>query len=134
MSRSVQSAPKVEGKARNITLWSLQAVLAAVFVMTGTLKLVGAQEMVDLFQDVDAGQWLRYVTGFLELGGAALLLVPRLSALGGLLLAGVMTGAVLTCLFLVEDQSPVPAAALLVLAAVVAWNRRQVTLGALAKT
>ncbi|MFD8222391.1 DoxX family protein [Streptomyces sp. NPDC059697] len=132
MSRSVQSAPKVEGKARNIALWALQAILAAVFVMVGALKLAGAQDMVELFRDVDAGQWLRYVTGCLELTGAVLLLVPRLSALGALVLAGVMTGAVLTCLFMI-DQSPVPAAVLLILTAVVAWNRRQLTLGMSAK-
>ncbi|MDT0469575.1 hypothetical protein [Streptomyces gibsoniae] len=39
-----------------------------------------------------------------------------------------MTGAFLTCLFVI-DESPVPAAVLLVLAAVVLWNRRELTLG-----
>ncbi|MET8952982.1 DoxX family protein [Streptomyces sp. NPDC004393] len=124
MSNSVQKLPKVEGKARNIVLWVLQVVLAVLFVMAGASKLAGAQDMVKLFQGVGVGQWLRYVTGSLELAGAVLLLVPRLSALGGLLLTGVMTGAFLTCLFVV-DQSPVPAAVLLILAAVVMWNRRE---------
>ncbi|MER6221512.1 MULTISPECIES: DoxX family protein [unclassified Streptomyces] len=116
------------GKARNIVLWVLRVVLAGVFVMVGASKLAGAQDMVKIFQDVGAGQWLRYVTGSLELAGAVLLLVPRLSALGGLILTGVMTGAFLTCLFVI-DESPVPAAVLLVLAAVVTWNRRQRTVG-----
>ncbi|MGY4979209.1 DoxX family protein [Streptomyces sp. 900105755] len=128
MSRSVQSVPRVGGKARNIVLWVLRVVLAGVFVMVGASKLAGAQDMVKIFQDVGAGQWLRYVTGSLELAGAVLLLVPRLSALGGLILTGVMTGAFLTCLFVI-DESPVPAAVLLVLAAVVTWNRRQRTVG-----
>jgi uncharacterized membrane protein YphA (DoxX/SURF4 family) len=118
----------VGGKGRNIALWALQVILAGVFVMAGASKLAGAQDMVKIFQDVGAGQWLRYVTGSLELVGAVLLLVPRLSALGGLILTGVMTGAVLTCLFVI-DESPVPAAVLLVLAAVVMWNRRGLTLG-----
>ncbi|MFI9804654.1 DoxX family protein [Streptomyces sp. NPDC052301] len=116
------------GKARNIVLWVLQIILAGVFVMVGASKLAGAQDMVKVFQDVGAGQWLRYVTGSLELAGAVLLLVPRLSALGGLILTGVMTGAFLTCLFVI-DESPVPAAVLLVLAAVVMWNRRELALG-----
>ncbi|MGX5183565.1 DoxX family protein [Streptomyces avermitilis] len=116
------------GKAWNIVLWALQVILAGVFVMVGASKLVGAQDMVKIFQDVGAGQWLRYVTGSLELAGAVLLLVPRLSALGGLILTGVMTGAFLTCLFVIAE-SPVPAAVLLVLAAVVMWNRRELTLG-----
>ncbi|MFJ9350503.1 DoxX family protein [Streptomyces sp. NPDC101237] len=128
MSRTVQSVPRVGGKARNVALWVLQIILASVFVMAGASKLAGAQDMVKIFQDVGAGQWLRYVTGSLELAGAVLLLVPRLSALGGLILTGVMTGAFLTCLFVI-DESPVPAAVLLVLAAVVLWNRRELALG-----
>ncbi|MFF3563378.1 DoxX family protein [Streptomyces sp. NPDC002574] len=133
MSGSVQSAPAAGGrKGRNIALWILQAVLAVVFVMAGASKIAGAKDMVDLFQDVGAGQWLRYVTGSLELVGAVLLLVPRLSALGGLVLTGVMTGAVVTCLSVV-DRSPAPPAVLLVLAAVVTWTRRERVLGAVGK-
>ncbi|MET8330199.1 DoxX family protein [Streptomyces sp. NPDC005181] len=132
MPRSVQSVPKVGGKARNIVVWVLQVVLAVVFVMVGASKMAGAQDMVKVFQDVGVGQWLRYVTGSLELAGAVLLLVPRLSALGGLVLTGVMAGAFLTCLFVI-DQSPVPAAVLLILAAVVMWNRRELTLGIVGK-
>ncbi|WP_392840062.1 DoxX family protein [Streptomyces sp. LN500] len=132
MPRSVQSVPKVGGKARNIVLWVLQVILALVFVMAGASKMAGAQDMVKVFQDVGVGQWLRYVTGSLELAGAVLLLVPRLSALGGLVLTGVMAGAFLTCLFVI-DQSPVPAAVLLILAAVVMWNRRELTLGIVGK-
>ncbi|MFJ7076902.1 DoxX family protein [Streptomyces sp. NPDC098781] len=128
MSGSVGNASRVGGKAGNIALWVLQVILAGVFVMAGASKLAGAQDMVKIFQDVGAGQWLRYVTGSLELVGAVLLVVPRLSALGGLVLTGVMTGAFLTCLFVI-DESPVPAAVLLVLAAVVMWNRRERTLG-----
>ncbi|MGW1727478.1 DoxX family protein [Streptomyces sp. NPDC002306] len=132
MSSSVESAPKAKGKARNIVLWILQALLAVVFVMAGASKMAGAQDMVKIFQDVGVGQWLRYVTGSLELIGAALLLVPRLSALGGLLLAGVMAGAFLSCLFVI-DQSPVPPAILLILAAAVTWNRRERTLAIVGK-
>lgn len=132
MSRSVQSVPKAEGKALNIALWALQVILAVLFVMVGASKMAGAQDMVKVFRDVGVGQWLRYVTGSLELAGAVLLLVPRLSALGGLVLTGVMTGAVLTCLFVI-DQNPLPAAVLLILAAVVMWNRRQLTLGIIGK-
>lgn len=128
MSGSVENASRAGEKARNIALWVLQVILVSVFVMAGASKLVSAQDMVKIFQDVGAGQWLRYVTGSLELVGAVLLLVPRLSALGGLILTGIMTGAFLTCLFVI-DESPVPAAVLLVLAAVVMWNRRELTLG-----
>ncbi|MFF4902709.1 DoxX family protein [Streptomyces sp. NPDC001068] len=134
MSNSVQEARKVEGKARtrNIVLWVLQVILAVVFVMAGGSKLAGAKAMVDLFQEVGVGQWLRYVTGSLEVAGAILVLVPRLSALGGLALTGVMAGGFLTCLFVI-DQSPAPTAVLLVLAAVVTWNRRALTLSTISR-
>ena len=46
--------------------------------------------MVALFHDIGVGQWFRYVTGIIEVTGAALLVVPLLSRASSLLLGGVM--------------------------------------------
>ena len=89
-------APKARGRAANVALWSLQILLAAAFVFGGVNKLFGLQqEMVDNFAKL-AGPWFRYLVGVLELTGAIALVVPRLSGLGALWLAGVMAGAVVT--------------------------------------
>jgi putative oxidoreductase len=119
------------GKIINVGLWILQIGAAGMFLMVGFLKLSGDAQMVGLFDAVGLGQWFRYVTGSLEVMGAVLLLVPRLSGLGALLLVGVMLGAVPTHLFVVGG-SPLPAIILLIVTGVTAWGRRQRTINVLA--
>jgi putative oxidoreductase len=111
------------GKVWNVTLWVLQVAAAADFLLAGGMKLAGAPAMTQLFEAVGVGQWFRFVTGSLEVLGAALLLVPRACGLGALLLACVMVGAVATHLFVIGG-SPLMAAALLALCCVIAWGRR----------
>jgi len=94
------------------------------FLMVGYLKLSGNEQQVGLFQAIGIGQWFRYLTGSLEVAGAILLLIPRMSGLGALLLAGVMAGAVVTHLFIVGG-SPLMAITLLFVTTIVAWRRRQ---------
>ena len=82
--------------------------------------------MVGLFEAMGIGQWFRYLTGSLEVAGAILLLIPRTSGLGALMLAGVMACAAMTHLFIVGG-SPLGAIILLVVTGIVAWGRRQRT-------
>jgi hypothetical protein len=65
------------GRPLDILLWCVQAFLALVFVNASWAKLMGNPEMVALFTAVGVGQWLRYVTGILELTGAVLIMVPK---------------------------------------------------------
>ena len=90
------------------------------------MKLSGSPVMVDMFAEIGAGQWFRYLVGALEVAGAIGLLVPRLCGLAALGLVGLMTGAVVTNVF-VLDESPAMAAAFLLVAALVAWFRRVAT-------
>jgi putative oxidoreductase len=113
------------GKGLSVTLWIVQVLLAAFFVLASALpKLAGAQEMVDLFDDIGLGQWFRYVVGGLELAGGIGLLIPRLAGLAGLGLTGVMSGAVVTQVAVLGKpaMAGLPAV-LLVAAAVVTWGR-----------
>jgi putative oxidoreductase len=82
--------------------------------------------------DTGLGQWFRYLTGALEVAGAILLLIPRTSGLGALMLAGVMVGAIVTHVFIVGG-SPLMAIILLIGTGVVAWGRRQQTMNLLAQ-
>ena len=70
------------GKIINVGLWILQIGAAAMFLMVGFFKLSGDPIMVGLFDAIGLGQWFRYVTGSLEVLGAILLLITRLSGLG----------------------------------------------------
>ena len=110
-------------KARNITLWVVQALLAAAFLMAGGSKLAGKEQMVAMFQQIGFGQWFRYITGAVEVTGAIMLLIPRATVIGGGLLAVTMIGGIGTHLFLIGG-SPVPAIVLLALASIVVWYRR----------
>src|SRR5713226_3239477 len=135
MSQTIIAGTRFEsgstGKIINVGLWILQIGAAGMFLMVGFFKLSGDPQMVGLFDAIGLGQWFRYVTGSLEVLGAVLLLVPRLSGLGALLLVGMMLGAVPTHLFVVGG-SPLPALILLIVTGVTAWGRRERTMNILA--
>jgi len=65
------------GNRRLIILRILSVTTALVFIATGGAKLAGVPAMVQHFDNVGVGQWLRYVTGFLELTAGIGLLIPR---------------------------------------------------------
>ncbi|MER5333736.1 DoxX family protein [Micromonospora sp. NPDC002717] len=121
---TTRSASRPTGRRRtgSIARWIVRVFLAVQFVSGGVLKLIGEPRMVDLFTDIGAGQWLRYLVGVCEVAGALGLLVPRLAALAALGLAGLMAGAVVTNVLI--GANPAVPAAFLLLAAVVAYGRR----------
>jgi putative oxidoreductase len=131
ITEGTRSNSRSTEKIMNVVLWILQIAAAGMFLMVGFLKLSGNPQLVGLFEAIGLGQWFRYLTGFLEVAGAFLLLIPRASGLGALLLAGVMVCAVATHLFIVGG-SPLGAIILLVVTTVVAWGRRQRTKNLLA--
>lgn len=123
-SENMKIRPESKSKGRNIALWALQIVVALAFLAAGVSKLTAQPEMVAVFEQIGIGQWPRYLTGGIEVISAVLLFVPRLAPIGALLLVGTMAGAVLTHLAFIGG-SPVPALVLLILAAIIAWGRRE---------
>lgn len=101
----------------------VELLAAAVFLIVGGAKLLGMPDMVKLFQAIGIGQWLRFVTGTIEVGCAVLLLVPVISGASALVLWAVMAIATLIELFVLRRP---PAAAMVCLAAhgYIAWGRR----------
>jgi putative oxidoreductase len=95
------------GRAVTVTLWTAQILLAVFFVVAAAPKLLGEATTVASFDAIGFGQWFRYLTGACELAGAVGLLIPRLSGLAALGLAGVMVGATVTNLFLLPGMAPV---------------------------
>ena len=118
------------GRVAFVALWLTQIGLAAMFLFVGGLKLAGAPQMIALFGAIGIGQWLRYVTGSIEVVSAVALLVPRWAAFGALLLFPTMVSAVFTHLFIVGG-SAVPATVLLIGSLAVAWARRDQLAGML---
>jgi putative oxidoreductase len=108
---------------RLIALWLLSGLAALAFLAAGGSKLAGAAAMVELFNKVGLGQWFRYVTGVLEVGGAVGVLMPGYAFFAAALLASVMVGAIIAHLTVVGG-SPVAPAVLLVLTATIAYLRK----------
>ena len=121
---AIPREPVARGRVALLALWLTQSGLAAMFLFVGGLKLTGAPQLVALFDAIGVGQWLRYVTGSIEVVSAVALVVPGWSAFGALLLIPTMVGAVFTHLFIVGG-SAVPASLLLLGALAVAWARRE---------
>ena len=79
--------------------WILRIAAAAVFVSVGISKLESDPFWVTMFAQIGLGNWLRYLTGVLQVAGGLLLLTRR-TVLAGAVLTGVtMAGAVVAHLF-----------------------------------
>ena len=119
---STSRRPETESRGRSIALWVLQVLLALQFLAAGSAKLFGDQAMVDMFADIGAGQWLRYLTGTLEVAGAVGLLIPVLSGLAALCLSILMTCATIITIAVLGDAPWMPLA-VLAFCVVAAWGR-----------
>jgi uncharacterized membrane protein YphA (DoxX/SURF4 family) len=101
----------------------LRILLTLAFVGAGGAKLAGVEMMVATFDQIGIGQGFRYVTGAVEVLGAALLWLPRRQVIGATVLGGTMVGAVLTHWFIL-GPSAAPAMVLGLLCAVVLYIYR----------
>ena len=105
--------------------WSLQIILAMIFLTVGMAKISGVQSSVDLFQSVGMGQWLRYLVGMVEVACSVLLLFGPYASFGAGVLMIVMAGAVMSHLLLIGG-SVAPSLGLGLIAGCVLYLRRQI--------
>jgi uncharacterized membrane protein YphA (DoxX/SURF4 family) len=120
---ATQAPARPRGKA---VLWTLQIIAAAMFLLSGTFKLVGAAPMVQMFAAIGIGQWFRYATGTIEIVSALLLLTSSFALVGAVALALTMAAAVATHLLIIGG-SPIPAAILFLITSTIAWMRFRVS-------
>ncbi len=81
---------------------------------------------VKTFDQIGLGQWLRYVTGAIQITGGLLFIFPRTMTIGAILLAGTMAGAVAAWIFFLHNPaSGLLPGGLLVLIVAVWWTSRQ---------
>ena len=113
---------KERSRVVTVTAWVLQFLAAAAFLGAGGSKLLGAADMMHLFDTIGAGQWFRYLTGAIEVSSAILLLLPSRAVFGSILLAGTMTGAILTHVVTLHT-SPAGPVVLLIVVAAITWLR-----------
>jgi putative oxidoreductase len=114
-----------------IRTWVPRVVMAMFFVSMGSQKFTDRYWM-EVFATIGVGDWLRYATGIVQVGGALLLLVPYTALIGAGMLAITMVGAMLAWIFFLGSPGSaiIPGAILAMLAALAANARRRIHLRA----
>jgi putative oxidoreductase len=115
-------------RSKVIGFWLLKILFGLAFIGAGSAKLYGPPAMVAEFDAVGLGQWFRFFTAALETVGAILLLMPKTTGFGALLLAAVCGGAFFAQLFALHgDVIHTIVMAIILLA--IAWTQRDQMLG-----
>ena len=110
-------------RSKVIGFWVLKILFGLAFIAAGAAKLYGPQVMVAEFDAVGLGQWFRYFTGALEIIGAIMLLTPKTTGFGALLLAGICGGAFFAQLFALHGDI-IHAIVMAIILLALAWTQR----------
>jgi hypothetical protein len=122
------TAPRpTTARIANVGLWTLQVLLAAVYAFSAFGKLTAEAQNVAGFEAMGLGNTGMYIIGALELAGAIAMFVPRLTGLAATCFVALMIGAVIATLAIGGGALAAIPATVGVVAAVVAWGRRDST-------
>ncbi|MFD2078525.1 DoxX-like family protein [Actinopolymorpha cephalotaxi] len=121
---SAERAGHRPGRRMNVTLWVVQALTAAFFLASGVPKLIAHPSATVIFDKIGFGDWFIYLTGSLELAGAIALLVPLLAGLAALAYIGLMVGAFITQVTVMDGKNAATPVIVAVVVGFIAWGRR----------
>jgi putative oxidoreductase len=97
--------------------WVLTAVVTIMLGMSGVSKVIGTQEMVNNFTYINLLPYLTTI-GVAELVGVILLIIPRTSGYGALILSSIMSAAAAVHLsYMGGDKVLIP-----ILLGILAWS------------
>ncbi|MDW8849390.1 DoxX family protein [Flavobacterium sp. MMLR14_040] len=85
---------------RKKIIWFLRIVASSILLQTLFFKFSGAEESVYIFSKLGMEPYGRIGSGIVELIAATLILIPKTTWMGALLACGIMTGAILSHLFI----------------------------------
>ena len=114
-------------RAASAGLWTLQVLLAAVYAFSAYGKLTAEAQNVAGFEAMGLGMPGMYIIGLLELAGAIAMFVPALTGLAAACFVALMIGAVIMTAAIGGGALVAIPATVGVVAAVVAWGRRDST-------
>ena len=79
--------------------WIFRIIAAVILLQTLFFKFTGAEESVYIFTKLGVEPWGRWASGIIELFVSILLLIPKTAWMGAILGIGVMSGAILSHIF-----------------------------------
>ena len=88
------------GWTSHLRRWLPRVAVALLFILVGKSKFSAQSTWIRTFEQIGFGQWLRYLTGSMQMAGAIAVLIPRTFLLGIAMLACTMLGAVVAWIFL----------------------------------
>jgi len=107
--------------------WILRIGIAVIFLLFGWEKFSAdpGSPWIKLFAKMGTGQWLRYLTGVVEVAGAILLLIPRTVLAGLALLGSAMAGAILILVFVLHHPGNAVLASTILAGLTIFWASRR---------
>ena len=85
-----------QSRVQSVISWIVQVLLAALYVLTSSAKLIGRPQTIERFRHWGFPEKFYFVIGVLELLGAIGLLIPRLAGYAAIGLILLMIGAAAT--------------------------------------
>ncbi|MEU6080578.1 DoxX family protein [Streptomyces sp. NPDC047108] len=111
----------------HIAVRILEIVSALFFALSAVPKLMGQDPVKETFDKIGFGDGFLYLVGGLELAGAVALLIPALTGLAALAFVGLMAGAAITHIAVLDGEGVLVPVVAAVPVAVIAWVRRERT-------
>jgi uncharacterized membrane protein YphA (DoxX/SURF4 family) len=121
------TATRTTSRTAGAVLWTLQVLLAVVYAFSAFGKLTADAQNVAGFEAMGLGTAGMYIIGALELAGAIAMFVPALTGLAATCFVALMVGAVIITWAIGGGALVAIPATVGVVAAVVAWGRRDST-------
>jgi putative oxidoreductase len=100
---------KWQSTAISTALWLPRIAISGFLLLSGFARLGGVQEMVQLYQAIGLGEWLRYLTGAVEVVAAIFIVIPSRNGIGVLLATAIMAADTAEHIFVLGRIPGLPA-------------------------
>lgn len=128
------SAPASARRSRGTVALNVARFVFAVFMgFSGVAKLIAHESAIESFERMNWSHGAMYVIGGLEVAGAIALLIPILSGVAAIAFCGLLAGASVVQLTLLDPPNAIMPALLIVLMVLIARNRQDRTAALIAR-
>ncbi|WP_406363788.1 DoxX family protein [Streptomyces sp. NBC_01579] len=110
-----------------VALAVARVVLALFFAFSALAKLIAHESAIESFDRMGWSHGAMYLIGALEMAGAVALLVPLLSGVAAMAFVGLLAGASVVQLTLLDPVNAIMPALLIVLVVLIARDRQEST-------